>query len=75
MSEFLPQKKARYGTVSINTTSHVCSVCVVGPDVKPVEIVEWDGQKKVLKDPELAAPWRACVEEWRARREKFLPYP
>ena len=59
VAEFLRQKKAYYGTVSINTTAYACPVYVVGPEVKPVEVTEWDAQKKGFKDPRLAAQWRA----------------
>ncbi len=57
--EFLRQKQAYYGTVSINTTAYACPIYVVGPDVKPVQVTEWDGQHKGFKDPKLAAQWRA----------------
>lgn len=59
VAEFLRQKKAYYGTVSINTTAYACPIYVVGPDVKPVEVTEWDAQKKGFKDPRLAAQWSA----------------
>jgi hypothetical protein len=59
VEEFLRQKKAFYGTVSINTRAYACPIYAVGPDVKTVEVFEWDGQKKGWKDPALAAQWRA----------------
>lgn len=59
IAEFLRQKKAYYGTVGINTTAYACPIYVVGPGVKPVAVVEWDGQHKGFKDPKLAAQWRA----------------
>ena len=59
VAEFLRQKKAYYGTVSINTTAYSCPIYVVGPDVQPVEVTEWDCQKKGFKDLLLAAQWRA----------------
>jgi hypothetical protein len=59
VAEFLRQKKAYYGTVSINTTAYSCPIYVVGPDVKPVAVTEWDCQNKGFKDPDLAAQWRA----------------
>ena len=58
-AEFLRQKKACFGTVGINTTAYACPVYVVGPEVKPVEVTEWDGQHKGFKDPKLAKQWRA----------------
>ncbi len=59
VAEFLRQKKAYYGTVSINTDAFSCPIYVVGPEVKTVVVTEWDGQKKGFKDPRLAAQWRA----------------
>jgi hypothetical protein len=57
--DFLRQKKAYYGTVSINTRAYACPVYVVGPDVRPVKVTEWDCQRKGWKDPKLAAQWAA----------------
>lgn len=59
VQDFLRQKKTYYGTVSINTSSFACPIYVVGPNVKPVEVTEWDGQGKGLKNPGLAEQWRA----------------
>jgi hypothetical protein len=59
VAEFLRQKKAYYGTVSINTRSYASPVYVVGPDVKPVKVTEWDCQKKGFKDKILAEHWQA----------------
>ena len=59
VAEFLRQKKAYYGTVSINTKAYASPVYVVGPDVKPVVVTEWDGQKKGFKYPALEAQWTA----------------
>ncbi|MDQ3813254.1 MAG: DUF4124 domain-containing protein [Armatimonadota bacterium] len=59
VAEFLRQKKAYYGTVSINTRSYACPVYVVSPDVTPVTVTEWDCQNKKFKDPKLAEQWRA----------------
>ena len=58
-AEFVRQIKAYYVTVSINTTAYSCPIYVVGPHVKPVEVTEWDAQKKGFKDPHLAEQWRA----------------
>lgn len=58
-AEFLRQKKAYYGTVNINTWAYACPIYVVGPQVKPVVVTEWDGQHKGFKDPKLAAQWQA----------------
>ena len=49
VAEFLRQKKAYYGTVSINTKAYAAPVYIVGPDVKPIPVTEWDCQKKALK--------------------------
>ena len=59
VAEFRRQIKAYYGTVSINTVSYACPIYVVGPDVKPVTVTEWDAQKKGFKDKRLAAQWLA----------------
>ena len=59
VAEFSRQIKAYYGTVSINTVSYACPIYVAGPDVKPVAVTEWDGQKKGFKDKNLAAEWQA----------------
>lgn len=59
VAEFLRQKKAYYGTVSINTRAYACPVYVVGPEVAPVAVTEWDCQHKGYKDTVLAAQWRA----------------
>lgn len=59
VAEFLRQKKAYYGTVSINTDSYASPVFVVGPDVPPVRVTEWDCQKKGWKDKALAEQWSA----------------
>lgn len=58
-AEFQRQVKAYYGTVSINTTAYASPIYVVGPDVKPVQVTEWDCQNKHFKDPKLAAQWHA----------------
>lgn len=59
VAEFLRQKKAYYGTVNINTVAFSCPIYVVGPEVEPVEVTEWDGQHKGFKDHDLAKQWRA----------------
>src|SRR5687768_16134823 len=38
VAEFLRQKKAYYGTVSINTRTYASPIYVVGPDVKPIAV-------------------------------------
>lgn len=59
VTEFLRQKKAYYGTVSINTQAYACPIYVVGPEVTPVTVTEWDCQKKGWKDKILAEQWQA----------------
>jgi hypothetical protein len=59
VADFLRQKKAYYGTVTINTTAYASPVYVVGPDVPTVPVTEWDAQKKGFSDPGLAEQWRA----------------
>ncbi len=58
-AEFTRQIKAYYGTVSINTKAYSCPVYLAGPDVQPVQVTEWDAQKKGFSDPRLAGEWRA----------------
>ncbi|MGE9266808.1 MAG: DUF4124 domain-containing protein [Verrucomicrobiales bacterium] len=59
VAEFLRQKKAYYGTVSLNFREYSCPVYIVGPDVKPVTVTEWDCQNKGFKDQKLAQQWMA----------------
>ena len=59
VADFLRQKKAYYGTVSINTTSYASPVYVVGADVPRVRVGKWDAQKNGYKDPRLEAQWAA----------------
>ncbi len=59
VAEFVRQRKAYYGTVSINTRNYAAPVYVVGPGVAPVTVTEWDGQHKGWKDPKLAEQWRS----------------
>jgi len=59
VQEFLRQKKAYYGTVSINTLEYASPVYVVGPDTPIVRVTEWDCQNKKFKDPNLAKQWEA----------------
>ena len=59
VKEFLRQKKAYYGTVSINTRAYASPVYIAGPQEVPVQVVEWDCQKKGFKDANLAKQWEA----------------
>ncbi len=59
VSEFLRQKKAYYGNVNINTYSYASPMYVVGADVAPVQVTEWDCQNKHFKDKTLAVHWDA----------------
>lgn len=59
VKEFIRQKKAYYGTVSINTSAYACPVYVVGADVAPVTVSESDCQHKGFKDKRLAEQWNA----------------
>jgi hypothetical protein len=59
VAEFLRQKKAYYGTVSINTKAYASPVYVVGPDVPTVRVTEWNCQKKGNTDPNLTHQWEA----------------
>ncbi|MDR3688347.1 MAG: hypothetical protein P4L46_03135 [Fimbriimonas sp.] len=57
--DFLRQKKAYYGTVSINTVAYASPVYVAGPHAKTFKVAEWDGQNKGHSDPALLAQWTA----------------
>jgi hypothetical protein len=59
VAEFLRQKKAYYGTVSINTREYASPVYVVGSNAPTVQVTEWDCQNKKFKDPRLAEQWKA----------------
>jgi hypothetical protein len=59
VAEFLRQKKAYYGTVSINTRAYAAPVYMVGSNVPTVTVTEWDGQKKGFRDKRLADQWKA----------------
>ena len=59
VAEFLRQKKAYYGTVSINTVSYASPVYVAEKDAPTVRVAEWDCQKKGFSDPNLAKQWAA----------------
>ncbi len=58
-ADFLRQKKAYYGTVSINTKAYACPVYVVGPEVQPLPVKEWNCQKRSSTNPNLAVQWSA----------------
>ena len=57
--EFLRQKKAYYGTVSINTTAYASPVYVADAGAATVRVAEWDCQKKKYIDRGLAEQWAA----------------
>ena len=59
VAEFIRQKKAYYGTVSINTKAYASPVYVAGPDATPVQVVEWDCQHKGYVDKSLVDQWKA----------------
>lgn len=59
VEEFLRQKKAYYGTVSINTKAYASPVYLVESGTATVPVTEWDCQKKKFKDPNLARQWAA----------------
>lgn len=58
-AEFVRQKKAYYGTVSINTTAYASPVYIAEADVATVRVAEWDCQKKKFTDAALAKQWSA----------------
>lgn len=59
VAEFVRQKKAYYGTVSINLTSYASPVYVADANATTVRVAEWDCQKKGFSDPKLAEQWKA----------------
>ena len=59
VTEFLRQKKAYYGTVSINTTAYASPVYIADAAAPNVQVTEWDCQHKKFSDPELAKQWKA----------------
>ncbi|MDO9179051.1 MAG: hypothetical protein Q7U16_12170, partial [Agitococcus sp.] len=59
VTEFLRQKSAYYGNVSINTTSYASPVYYVDANVPTTQVVEWNCQNKKTKDEGLAEQWSA----------------
>lgn len=59
VADFLRQKKAYFGTVSINTISFACPVYVVGKETRTVTVSEWDSQNKGVKSFGLEEQWRS----------------
>lgn len=58
-AEFVRQKKAYYGTVTINTTAYASPVYVADANQPTVRVAEWDCQKKGFADKNLVAQWAA----------------
>lgn len=56
-AEFLRQKAAYYGTVTLNTREYTSPVYTVGADVPTVKVTEWDCQKKGYSAQELIPQW------------------
>jgi hypothetical protein len=59
VQEFLRQKKEYYGNVNLNTREYASPVYVVGPEVKGVDVSEWNCQNKGFQDKHLAHQWKA----------------
>lgn len=59
VAEFLRQKQAHFGTVSINTRAYAAPVYVVGSSMPTVVVSEWDAQHKGHSDSRLAEQWQA----------------
>lgn len=59
VNEFLRQKSAYYGTVTINTTSYASPVYYAGLNVPKTPVTEWNCQNKSTKDTSLAEQWSA----------------
>ncbi len=58
-ADFVRQKTAYYGTVSINLTAYASAVYVADANTATVRVTEWDCQKKGFSDPKLAEQWKA----------------
>lgn len=58
-TDFLRQKSAYYGTVTVNTKEYASPVYTVGKDVPTVKVTEWDCQKKGYSAKELVPQWSA----------------
>ena len=59
VTEFLRQKKAYYGTVSINLNAYASPVFIAGADVPVTRVTQWDCQKKGHLDAGLEQQWQA----------------
>lgn len=59
VKEFIRQKNAHYGTVTINTTSYASPVYYPGKDGPVKKVTEWNCQNKKSTDKELALQWSA----------------
>ena len=59
VAEFLRQKKAYYGTVSINTTEYASPVYFADANTPTVRVTEWDCQNKKSSNKSLAEQWNA----------------
>lgn len=57
--EFAHQIKAYYGHVGINTGRFSSPIYIVGPEVRPSTVTQWDCQKRGHLDKRLAEQWRA----------------
>ena len=58
-AEFLRQKNAYYGTVTINTADYSSAVYAADTTTPFVRVAEWDCQGKGFSDPGLAQQWLA----------------
>lgn len=59
VAEFLRQKKAYYGNVTINMRAYSSPVYIAPADAPVTRVSEWDCQKKGFQDPRLAEQWAA----------------
>jgi hypothetical protein len=59
VTEFLRQKAAYYGTVTINTRDYASPVFVAAAGAPTVKVTQWDCQKKGYTDTSLAQQWAA----------------
>jgi len=67
VAEFLRQKAAHYGTVSVATSSYASPVYVVPVDARTSTVRVWDCQKRGHAVPELARQWSSVPVPGHAR--------
>jgi hypothetical protein len=61
VAEFVRQKKAYYGAVSINLTAYASPLYAAAANTATFRVAEWDCQKKGFSDPKLAEQWKSSM--------------